>query len=112
MRTMVHVTETDFEYETESGSIIPILDFGEQSEYYITYGHIPSDEMEEYAHLLITEFGGDPGDKESWGNVEDVTWGWAVAYESHDPDSEFELKWNNITSDTDGAFPVTIISVW
>lgn len=112
MKTLVHLTETDFEYELEDGSVIPILDFGERGEYYITYGHIPYDEMEEHARQLITVLGGDPGDKESWGDVDDVTWGWAIAEESLDADEDYTLKWANITGDTEGAFPVTIISVW
>lgn len=111
MRTLLNLTESDFEMET-AGALVPILDFGDESEYYITYGHIPFDEMEQYARLFIAESGGDPSDTDYWGSLDDTTWGYAVAIESFDEDRGYSLKWNNITSDTEGAFPVTILSVW
>lgn len=108
MKTLVFVNESDFEYETTDGRVIPVLDFGNDSEYYITYGHIPFEEMEEHVQSLNQEYGIDSEDF----SADEMSWRWAIAQESDDPDNPFELKWLNVTSETEGSFPITLLSVW
>lgn len=112
MKTLLRLTESDFEFELDNGEVIPVLDFNEDSQYYITYGHIPEDEMTMYVKRLIEEFGEDPDDRESWGALDDIAWTWAIAYEDDNPETVYNIQWNDIDSNSESAFPVTILTVW
>lgn len=108
MKTLVHLTESDFEYETSDGKVIPVLDFGEASEYYITYGHIPFEEMEEHVRDLMVEYGFDLEEI----RTDELSWRWAIAYESSESDNGWLIKYEDISSESTGSFPITLYSVW
>lgn len=112
MKTLIELRESDFETSIGGEDFLPILDFGEESEYYITYGHIPFEEMVEYAKQHLLYIGEDPEDKEIY-SLEDVSWRWAIAYDSdYNDDGDFTLRWKEIGPKTDGAFPITLLSIW
>jgi len=108
LNTLVKLTESDFEYETENGEVIPVIDLGEDSEFIVTYGHVDPEEMECWVNDLHTSFG-IPTEEYT---INDISWHWAVALETADASLGFELRWKNVREDDNGAFPVTIAYIW
>lgn len=108
MKTLVKIDESDFEYETSDGRVIPVLDFGNDSEYYITYGHIPFEEMEEHVRDLMAEY----DILEEGQDFSELSWRWAIAFTAEYTEDEFELRWQDISPDDNGAFPITLLTVW
>lgn len=110
MLTRIEVTESDFEISLDGNDFLPILDIGEDSQYYVSWGHVESSEMIGYCNKHLEHLGEDLDDYKL--SEEDITWEWAIALESRDAEHDFTLRWSNVGPETVGAFPITIVSIW
>jgi len=112
LQSKIEVTESDFEIDLNDGSYLPILDIEASNRYYVTYGHIPGEEMVDYCNQHLAYMEEDLDDFKL--SEEDVVWTYAVAFDSygHDTDRDFVLRWNEISPDEEGSFPITLVTLW